>query len=853
MRRYLRFLLPLLILFLLTLAIIGLNRELEGVRFHQVLHAMKQIPMTHLLLAFLFTFLSYLSLSAYDFLGLYYIKEKLPAPNVMFASFVAYSMSNNIGLASLGGSAIRYRFYFAWNISGLNIARLILFTGIMFWTGLSFVGGIAATFHPLVVPDGMHLAFSNTFPLGIVLLLLLATYLTLTLVVKKPVRIWKWEIEIPSFRVALMQILFASFDLMMTSLVLYALLPAGTGVHYFTLLGIFIFAIIAGIISNVPGGVGVFEFVVLALMPADVPRALLLSTLIVYRVAYYVVPLTISILLLGLYEVKRSREKISPAFRSAQNLLTIFIPRLLSVLIFSAGVILLVSGATPNLPHRLEILRDLLPLPMIEISHFIGSLLGVVLLFLAFGIRQRLDAAYIMSIILLTLGVVTSLLKGLDYEEATFLGISLLLLLPSHKYFYRKSAFSSFWLSRTAFLAIATALIGSIWLGFFAYRHVEYSNELWWKFEFQGDVSRFLRATVGVAVLGVSLSLSRLLRPTRPRLGTVTSSDMETVSRIITDPSNDSTMAWLAVLGDKQFLFSESGHSFLMYAISGRSWIAMGDPVGDPEEAQELITDFRRQCARAGGWSVFYSVQEANLSLYIDQGLTLMKIGEDAVVDLSEFTIEGGARKTLRYTVRHIEQKDGARFEVLPQEQVQAHLPELRAISDKWLTEKHTREKRFSLGNFSEEYISRFPIAVVIVEDRIVAFANLWFSGTKEELSIDLMRYGNGAPSGTMDYLFVNLLLWGKEQGFRRFNLGLAPFAGLINSPTSSLWHQTGHLLYKYGEYFYNFRGLHDYKKKFSPHWSPRYLACPSGFAIPQVVVNLASLISGGLTGIISE
>lgn len=853
MRRYLRFLFPLVILLLLVLAIWGLNRELEEVRFHDVLRAIRQIPLTHLIFAFIFTFLSYASLSAYDFLGLHYVKEHLPIPKVLFTSFVSYSMSNNIGLASLGGSAIRYRLYFASNVPGLSIARLIMFTGIMFWTGLCFVGGLTSILHPVMVPHALHIVFESSFPLGLLLLALLAAYLTVTLVNKRPLHLGKWEIELPSFREALLQILFASLDLMLTAMVLFILLPSGSGISYITLLGIFTFGIIAGIISNVPGGIGVFELVVLALMPAEIPRASLLSTLIIYRLAYYLVPLAISILLLGIYEIQRSRERIRPAFRSVQNLLTMFIPRLLSVLIFSAGVILLLSGATPNLPHRLEILRDILPLPMIELSHFLGSLLGVALLFLAFGIRQRLDASYVLSLILLALGVAASLLKGLDYEEAAFLGVSLLLLLPSHKYFYRKSALSSFWLSRTSFLAIATALIGSIWLGFFAYRHVEYSTELWWKFEFEGDVSRFLRATVGAAVLLVSLSLARLLRPSRPKMSLSVPSDLEAVTRIITSPECDSTIAWLAFLGDKQFLFSQSRNSFLMYAISGRSWITMGDPIGDREEAQELILEFRRQCERAGAWSVFYETKEENLGVYIDQGLTLMKIGEDAIVDLDRFSIEGGARKTLRYTIRHLEQKDGAHFEIFPPDQVRARMRELQEISDSWLKEKHTREKRFSLGYFNEDYLSLFPIATVMIQNRIVAFANVWISGSREELSVDLMRYGKEAPHSTMDYLFMKLLLWGKEQGFRRFNLGLAPLAGFVNTPTSSLWQQTGHLLYKYGEYFYNFRGLHDYKKKFDPLWKPRYIAGPSGFAVPQVVINLASLISGGITGIIGE
>jgi phosphatidylglycerol lysyltransferase len=186
-------------------------------------------------------------------------------------------------------------------------------------------------------------------------------------------------------------------------------------------------------------------------------------------------------------------------------------------------------------------------------------------------------------------------------------------------------------------------------------------------------------------------------------------------------------------------------------------------------------------------------------------------------------------------------------------ESVAAHLDELRSISDAWLTAKSTREKGFSLGFFQPDYIRRCPVAVVIRNHQIEAFANLWTGAQLEQLSLDLMRYLPEAPEGVMEFLFVCLMLWGKEQGFRWFNLGMAPLSGLENRALAPLWNRLGAFVFRHGEHFYNFQGLRQYKDKFDPKWQPKYLASPGGLALPQIFANLATLISGGIKGVLAK
>jgi len=166
---------------------------------------------------------------------------------------------------------------------------------------------------------------------------------------------------------------------------------------------------------------------------------------------------------------------------------------------------------------------------------------------------------------------------------------------------------------------------------------------------------------------------------------------------------------------------------------------------------------------------------------------------------------------------------------------------------------KAGKEKRFSIGFFDEKYLSNFPIALVRNESEIVAFANIWTGADNEEISIDLMRHSPDAPDRTMEYLFVKLMLWGKEKGYNRFSLGMAPLSGLETRQFAPMWNKIGSLIFTHGEHFYNYKGLRDFKEKFNPVWSPKYIVLPKGFKQGLVLKDIAALVSGGVKGIFSK
>jgi phosphatidylglycerol lysyltransferase len=842
-------LLPLVGIALFAAALWLLHRKLASHGLANILRELRTLPPNRVLAAIAVTVAAYLTMTLYDRLAIAYLKHPLAKRKTTMAAFISYAFSNNVGLSLLTSGSIRYRLYSTWGLSAEEITRLVLFSLVAFWLGILTVGGILFVTQPLALPGIKMLPLHSARPLGIFFLVLVASYLAWVIRRPQPVQVHGWRIPWPPPRLAFLQLVVGSLDWILSGSVLYLLLPAGAGLHLAHLLGIYLLAETVALISQVPGGLGVFESIVLLSAPS-LPVPALAGALLAFRAIYYLLPLVVAAVLLGGHEVSRQREAASRAAQIAGHWGETIAPPFFALGALVAGAVLLFSGATPALPHRLAWLGKALPLAVLELSHFLASLVGAALLLLARGLQRRLDAAWLLTLVLLASGSVLSLLKGGDYEEALLLVLLLAALLPCRSLFYRKASlfaepFTTGWIT-----AILLVLGCSVWLGFFSYHHVPYSSQLWWQFTLKGNAPRFLRAEVGAAVLLLLFALGRLLRPAPSTPVLPDAEALDKADRVIAGVV--STSANLALLGDKALLFNEQGTAFIMYGIEGRSWVAMGDPVGPAEERPELAWRFRELCERHGGWPVFYEVGPEVLPLYLDMGLALTKLGEEARVPLANFSLEGGARSGLRHARRHLE-KQGCDFEIVPPAAAPDLMTELQTISDAWLAEKNTREKGFSLGFFNPGYLARFPLALVRRERRIIAFANLWPGAGREELSIDLMRFLPEAPNGVMDYLFTGLLLWGREQGYRWFNLGMAPLAGLENRPFAPLWNRFGALIFRHGENFYNFQGLRAYKEKFDPVWEPRYLASPGGIVLPRILTNVAALISGGFKGVIGR
>ncbi len=825
-----------------------LHHELAPLHPSDVRQALYQVSASSLLLAALGTLGSYLALTGYDVLALRHLGYDLPYPRVALNAFIATTVGHNVGMAVFSAGAVRLRLYTAAGLSATEVAGLAALIGLTFGVGVTFVAGLAMLLEPAQTGQLLHLSPDSSRIIGALLLVLVAAYLGIGLR-RSPIRLGNWQWRLPGTGIALGQLILAVVDLSCAAAALFWLLPGDAAVPFPMFLGVYVLAVVAGIVSHVPAGLGVFETVLLLALP-DVPREGLLAAILAYRAIYYLVPLAVAALLAAGMLVHARRVALAQGLDWARQIFGWMAPMTVSSAVFITGALLLFSGSTPALPERLSLLQDFVPLPLLEVSHLMSSLAGLGLVILARGLYRRVDAAYHLSFWLLTVGALASLIKGLDYEEALLSTLVLGILWLGRDAFNRRASLIARSFSPGWMLSVLLLLVATVWLGVFSFQHVDYSNDLWWQFALRGDAPRFLRASLLLVLTGAGLGLLHLLRPAPPEPGRPSANDLAQAARIVA--AAPQTDAALALLGDKRLLFDPAGEAFIMYQVRGQSWIAMGDPVG-PETARETLAwRFREMADRHGGRAVFYQVDAENLPLYLDLGLTAMKMGEEGVVSLAGFSLEGSARKDLRQA-HHRAQRERLSFQVLPPAAVPPVMDELRHVSDTWLAKKHTREKGFALGYFEPAYLAHFPCALVRLDGRIVAFANVLTSAGRHELSIDLMRQLPEAPPGLMDYLFAELMLWGAREGYGQFNLGMAPLSGLESHPLAPLWHRLGTLIFQHGEHFYNFEGLRAYKEKFSPVWRPKYLAAPGGLGLPTVLLDVAALIAGGIRGVVGR
>lgn len=929
---------PLTALTLLGVALVVLRHELAAHTYREIAIAVRSFPRARMVDALLWTMLAYVVLPGYDLLALAYVgrlynrsskddggiaSRGVGITRAGFAGLIAYGVSQTLGFAAVTGSAVRYRFWTVWGLSTAEIARAASFAAVTFTLGVVMVGGFALALEPASELTVLHLPPFAARAIGTAMLFVIAAFVMWSFHARgASFRInnaaARWigasadgvVVETPRPALAIAQLVVAAVDWSAAAAVLWVLLPAESRPPFAAFAGLFVLAHSAGLISHVPGGLGVFEtLMVLGLRPF-LPAGATLAALVVYRAVYYLLPFGGAVALFATYEThqrsRRVRRVAAAAARSAGAIVNTarrtgtvaaalgpsLVPSVVAAAVFAAGAVLLISGATPSLRPRITALTAALPLGVIEASHLLGSVAGALLLVLAWALRRRLGAAWGLTVVLLVAGMVTSLLKGLDWEEALVQCAVLALLLPFKRAFYRRAALTAEPFEPGWIVAIVAVLGVTAWVGSFAFRHVEYANDLWWRIHPHADAPRFLRAMLASGGALAVFGAGRLLRTARPVATAPNADDLARAARIVHQSTD--TDAYLALVGDKSLLFrtpddertsegaparaEDSVDGFVQYAVAGRSWVSMGDPVIADDALRSRDGDalarlrvqgalawrFKEEADAHNGWPVFYKVGPETLPLYIDLGLTFLKLGEEARIDLRTFSLEGGANKWMRRAIKDVE-KAGATFELIPAESVAAALPELRAVSDEWLQTKSAREKGFSLGYFDEAYLRHAPIAVVRsrremgdgepVDDRqrIVAFANLWTGAAKEALSVDLMRFSAHAPKGVMDYLFIQLMLWGQHAGFQNFNLGMAPLAGLEARELAPVWAKAGAWLYRHGEHFYNYDGLRRYKEKFDPIWEPRYLASPGGLALPRILANVAALIAGGITGIIRK
>jgi phosphatidylglycerol lysyltransferase len=612
-------------------------------------------------------------------------------------------------------------------------------------------------------------------------------------------------------------------------------------------------------VSMLPGGIGVFDGALFLLLHTQgTDSDALVAGIVMFRIVYYVVPWLIGIYLGGTVLTSGENAPLGPLLRHwrvSPLLATLRLPlvlfsaiavRALAYLTFAAGVVLLLSSAVPGpLDEELAVWHLSLPQAMLEGLHLGSVFVGVMLIILAGGIVRQVERVYRMVVPVLLCGALLMLLKDFHYVEAGFLVATAVLLRMQRARFYRKS-FPMVSL-RTARWMLAMLLSLGLYavIGHLLYDNVWQAHLPYASVSATAQAQRFLHSLLWLPLFALGIQGWLFFRLPRPDYKRPDSAALAAASKFL-NQYGGGAFAHLILAGDKQLLYAADNRVLIPYAHSRHCLVALGDPNGDSMRFREAIEAFYSLADQYDLEPVFYEVSQAYLGLYHDLGFKLFKLGERALVPTAAFTLAGKSRESLRHSVKQAE-RAGVCFEVLAHPLSEALWRELQAVSAAWLDRRHTAEKGFSLGRFDREYLQRSPLALVRQGQRVVAFASLMPDyGAHRQLAIDLMRSLPTAPKGAMDFLFVRLIEYARDNGYRYFDLGTAPLSGVGQSRYARASEKVARLAFEHGDRFYSYKGLRSFKAKFSPEWHGVYLAHRPRSALPGLLLDIAALIAGG-------
>ncbi|WP_127903043.1 bifunctional lysylphosphatidylglycerol flippase/synthetase MprF [Solirhodobacter olei] len=832
---------------------IGALLHLLGpIKLHDVVRDAGRMPIGALIAAFAATAASYTALIGYDWSALRHIGRKLPFPVVGVGAFLGYSLGNTIGISVLSGGAVRYRIYSAFGVNALEVAAISTFVSLAFGVGISVLGLAALAAHPGALTGIFGIAPDRMRIVALIALAATLGVLAMASVAGHAIRIWRFELRAPSPGILLGQLAFTAADTCMAALALYVLLPQGAP-DFVTFLAIYTTAAMTGVMSHVPGGIGVFESVVLGALPATVPVEQAAVALLVFRMIYYLTPFALAMIVISVNEARLARGPVSrllgefsDTMAPVSRVLTTVAPGATGATVLGLGSYLLALALMPSVrPHEINP-HNLIVAMLLEGGAMLSAVLGVILILLAQGLMRRISAAFWLTEIALVAGAVASVLNGLAFVSAGIFLAAAVIFWPLRGEFYRAARLTQNLLSPGWFVLIAAIALAAGAFLFLMQENAPYSKELLLSFSPEANAPRALRAALTASALMVFALIYLALQPAR---GRSVSADAETIERVeAIVAGQDLPIANLALSGDKTFFFSEAGDAFIMYVVQGKSWIAYGDPVGPKAAVHDLAWAFFDAAYAAGCRPVFYEITDAYLPIWVEMGLTVNKIGEEAIVDLAGFSLSGRKYKAMRAAQNQLE-REGVSFALSAPPHSPALMAELADVSARWLAGKKGREKRFSVGRFDPGYLQRFRLALVRREGRVIAFANVLEVPSQAAATVDLMRFAPEAPANVMQYLFVALMERMRAEGVATFSLGMAPLAGLEVKYGARLWNRFGSVLFKYGSAFYNFAGLRAFKQKFGPDWRSRYFAVPGSLPPLTALRDVTRAISGSGRG----
>ncbi len=630
LKKHLRHLPALIGVGLLVGAIYVVQKEFRNLKLEDISTALDNIPARSVWLAFLATFFSYFVLTFYDRLGTIYAGHKISYWRAAFASFCAYALSHNLGFAAVSGAAVRYRLYAHWGLTPVQIAKTVAFCSLTFGLGGMVLGGIILFIEPGSVPFfGAYVPRPLMYVIGAGLWAIVAAYVTLARVVGH-VRLFGHEFDLPGWRMAVVQVLLATMDVAITASIFYALLPNSSGLTWLRFLGVYVASYTAGLAANLPGGIGVFDTaMLLGLSPwLDPPQ--ILGAIVVFRLLYYIIPLFLAgslfagneLLLRGGAMVRRRASGVRPAAPATGWTEPDFAVATVTGTVALCGTLLLGVGLLAQPAGNLSWADpDFIGVATSAAGHFVPSLIGAALLVLSIGLSQRVNLAWIATILMLVAGGFFTAVDGRWPWVAGVLVFATMLVAPFKSFFYRHARlFSGPFDVGTAVPLFALVCCVLALTGF--ERHVRFlADSSWWSIAFSSQLPNRVRFTLALAVLLGLFAIYRLIRPGRVDYLPWTA---DTQQRFREMDAELPLRADGLVLG-------EAERAAVPFLRCGNVLLGLGDPVGIDSDKVSAIWRLRDLARQEGLDPAVWSAGPGLLKIYSDLGLTALPLGRDGL------------------------------------------------------------------------------------------------------------------------------------------------------------------------------------------------------------------------------
>ena len=529
-----------------------------------------------------------------------------------------------------------------------------------------------------------------------------------------------------------------------------------------------------------------------------------------------------------------------------------------AILLLSLGIINIISVLTPALSERVHWLRDFMPVDLMIVSNYFVLVLGLFLLVTASFMLKGLKMAWWFAFFLSFVSMFGNLAKAADYEEAIVAFLVMVVLIFTKKEYYVKNSprLRSVGI-QTAILSMMAVLVYSV-IGFYYLdkKHFNIDFSLWQSIHYAIEnyflvgssdlipVDNFARKFIlSINISGFLTFVFLIYTLIRPYFLKIfpTAQELERPRQLVNE-FGKTALDYFKTYHDKMIFEPEGLNAFLAYRPAGNYAVVLENPVAEnSEQMKQCVAEFDLFCFEVGLKSIYYRVSEDDLGCYKSLKKKTMFLGQEGLVDLSLFSLEGGSKKSIRNALSKVKDR-GYKTNIHTAPIKDGLLQKLKSVSDEWLEETGRSEIIFSQGMFVWEDLKQQTIITVEnSEEKVVAFLNIIPDFATGEGTYDLVRKTTDAPNGVMDFLIVELFFHLKSLGFAYANMGFAPMSGIDDPHTFK--EKSMKFAYEKIRGFSQYKGLREYKEKFVTIWTNKYLIYDHDYDLLQIPGALMKVI----------